>query len=193
MKMILMKDILQEGNPVLRKRSVDVNLPLSSEDKIILTEMMDYIIKSQDPVMVEQFSLRPAVGLSAPQININNRLFAINTYDENGGKLYSLAVANPKILSASEEMTYLNGGEGCLSVDESRNGLVARSKRIKARVHLFNIDTGEENDVVLKLSGYVAIVFQHEYDHLQGILFVDKVKPVLPGIKPIVFSVDSEQ
>ncbi|MFA7725536.1 MAG: peptide deformylase [Candidatus Izemoplasmatales bacterium] len=191
--MILMKDILQEGNPTLRKRSIDVSLPLTDEDKTVLSQMMEYIINSQNPLLVEQYALRPAVGLAAPQIGVSKRLFAINTFDESGKKCYCLAVANPKIISASEEKTYLNGGEGCLSVDESRNGLVARSKRIKAKAHLFNIDTGEETDVTLKLSGYVAVVFQHEYDHLQGILFVDKVQPVLLGINPIVFSVDEEK
>jgi peptide deformylase len=190
--MLLMKDILQEGNPLLRKRSEDVQLPLSIEDKNTLISMMEYVVKSQDQAMVDQFGLRPAVGLSAPQIGVNRRMFAMNTTDEAGEKLHRYAVANPKIVSYSVEQTCLKGGEGCLSVDESKNGLVSRSRRIKATVHLFDLATGEETDAVLKLAGYPAVVFQHEYDHLQGILFIDKVKDALPGVKPVVFAEDAE-
>ena len=192
-KMLLMKDILQEGNPILRKRSVEVDVPLSIDDKNTLISMMEYVVKSQDSALAAEFELRPAVGLSAPQIGVNRKLFCINTGDEFNEKFHRYAVANPKIISSSEEQTYLQGGEGCLSVDESKNGLVSRSKRIKAKVHLFDLATGAESDVLLKLSGYVAVVFQHEYDHLQGILFVDKVKPELPGIQPIVFAEDDKE
>jgi peptide deformylase len=73
-------------------------------------------------------------------------------------------------------------------VDEAKNGLVSRSKRIKAKAHLFDLETGKEADVLLKLSGYPAVVFQHEYDHLQGVLFIDRVKESLPSVKPIEFA-----
>jgi len=189
--MLLVKDILQENipdqNSVLRTRALDVALPLANEDKNILISMMEYIVKSQDSTVAEAFGLRPAVGLAAPQIGISKRMFCMFTYDEAGENLHRYAIANPKIMSFSEEQTYLKGGEGCLSVDEAKNGLVSRSKRIKAKVHLFDLETGKEADVLLKLSGYPAVVFQHEYDHLQGVLFIDRVKESLPSVKPIEF------
>lgn len=192
-----MKDIIQENNPeqnqLLRKRSVDVELPLSIEDKNSLISMMEYVMKSQMELMVETYGLRPAVGLSAPQIGINRRLFCMCTTDEKNEKLHQYAVANPKIISYSEEKTFLRSGEGCLSVEESKNGLVPRAKRIKAKVHLFDLETGKESDAVLKLSGYPSIVFQHEYDHLQGILFIDRVKEDLPDLDPIVFAEDASE
>jgi len=182
-----MKDILQEGNPILRKRAQDVKLPLSDEDALTLKKMMEYILNSQNKDLVEEFNLRPSIGLAAPQIGISKKMFCINTYDESGSVLHSYAVVNPKIISHSEELTYLPGGEGCLSVLEEKNGLVARSKRIKAKTILVNLETFETKEVLLKLSGYVGIVFQHEYDHLIGVLFVDKVKESLPSITPVHF------
>ena len=194
-KMLLMKDIVQERDPeqnkILRKRSEDVSLPLSPEDKNTLISMMEYVLKSQVPALAEANGLRPAVGLSAPQIGVNRRLFCMSTPDEKNEKLHQYAVANPKIIASSEEMTYLRSGEGCLSVEEEKNGLVPRAKRIRAKVHLFDLETGEEGDGVLKLSGYPAIVFQHEYDHLQGILFIDRVVGDMdPSVQPVVFIED---
>jgi peptide deformylase len=190
--MLLMKDIIQEGHPVLRQRAKEVKLPLSTNDLETCRLMMEYIVNSQDPEKIAAFGLRPAVGLSAPQINISQKMFCINSYDETGKTLFSKAFINPKIVSFSEEKTYLPGGEGCLSVDESKNGLVPRSMRIKAKAFQVDLETGATEPVFLKLSGYLGIVFQHEYDHLQGILFVDKVQPTIPGIKPIHFADESE-
>jgi peptide deformylase len=197
MNMLLMKDIIQEKDPeqnrILRVRSVDVPVPLSPEDRDTLLKMMEYVLKSQVQITAETYGLRPAVGLSAPQIGLNRRLFCMSTTDENNEKLHQYAVANPKIIAFSEEKTYLGSGEGCLSVEESKNGLVPRSKRVKARVHLVDLNTGEERDAVLKLSGYPGIVFQHEYDHLQGILFIDRLVEALPGIQPVVFAEDEPE
>lgn len=194
-KMLLMKDIVQERDPeqnkILRKRSEDVALPLSAEDRNTLVSMMEYVLKSQIPQISELYGLRPAVGLSAPQIGVNRRLFCMSTPDEKNEKLHQYAVANPRIVASSEEMTYLRSGEGCLSVEEEKNGLVPRSRRIRAKARLFDLETGEERDVLLKLSGYPAIVFQHEYDHLQGILFIDRVVGGMDdSVKPIVFAED---
>ena len=176
----------------MRQRAKEVKLPLSTNDLETCQLMMEYIVNSQDPEKITAFGLRPAVGLSAPQINISQKMFCINSYDETGKILFSKAFVNPKIVAFSEEKTYLPGGEGCLSVDESKNGLVPRSMRIKAKAFQVDLETGMAEPVFLKLSGYLGIVFQHEYDHLQGILFVDKVQPTLPGIRPIHFTDDSE-
>lgn len=186
--MILMKDIIQEGHPVLRKRAAVVPLPLSDVDFNTLKDIMEYILHSQDEELCTQYGLRPGVGLAAPQIGVSKKMFCMHTTDEVGEVLHSYAVVNPKIISFSEEQTYLPGGEGCLSVDEEKNGLVPRAARIKAKATLVNLETRETKDVLLKLNGYPGIVFQHEYDHLLGTLFIDKVKESLSGIKPVEFS-----
>ena len=187
MKMLLMKDIMQEWEPVLHKRATEVKLPLSKEDLETIRSMMDYVHNSQNDALVQEYGLRPAVGLAAPQINVPKRMFVMSAYDEAGVNLSEYAVVNPKILSSSEELTYLPGGEGCLSVDEAKNGLVPRAKRIKVRFEKVNLETGETSETLVKLTGFVSIVFQHEFDHLNGILFVSKVKESLPNINPIEF------
>jgi peptide deformylase len=185
--MLLMKDIIQEGHPTLRKRAVEVVLPLSDEDFNTLKEIMELVVNSQNDELAEQYKLRPSVGLAAPQINVSKKMFCIVAPDEKTGKLYQLAVVNPKIISYSVEQTYLESGEGCLSVDEEITGLVKRARRIKAKVNLVDLETKEVTSGIIKLSGFPAIVFQHEYDHLLGVLFVDKISEMIEHIKPLEF------
>lgn len=185
--MLMMKDIIQDGHPTLRMRAENVKLPLTNEDLGILREMMELVENSQIDELVEKFGLRPSVGLAAPQINLSKKMFVMSTVDENFEKLHRYAVVNPTIISMSEEQTYLASGEGCLSVDESISGLVIRAKRIKARVNLVDLETGEITKTVLKLSGFPGIVFQHEYDHLLGIMFVDKIEERITDLTPVEF------
>ncbi len=191
--MLLMKDIIQDGHPTLRKKAKLVDLPLSKENFNTLKLMMEYIENSQNDELVTQFQLRPSVGLAAPQINKSLKMFCMKTLSEDLKTVHQYAVVNPKIVSHSEEMTYLPGGEGCLSIDENTTGLVKRPKRIKAKVHLVDLSTGSVKETILKLSGYPAIVFQHEYDHLLGILFIDKISESLPNIEPIHFITEDEE
>ena len=185
--MLLKKDIIQDGHPTLRKRAKEVKLPLSKENFQILKMMMEYIENSQDDSLVEKYNLRPSVGLAAPQINRSLKMFAMKTMDEKFEKLHRYAILNPKIISYSEANTYLPGGEGCLSVDEEITGIVKRSKKIRARVNLVDLETKNIEKKVIKLSGYPAIIFQHEYDHLLGIMFTDKIEKTPPTCQPIVF------
>ncbi len=189
--MLLMKDIIQDGHPTLRKRAKEVSLPLSKDDLNTLREMMELVENSQNDELVEAYKLRPSVGLAAPQINLSKKMFVMKTMDENFKHMHKYAVVNPKIISFSEELTYLSGGEGCLSVDEEITGLVKRSKRIKARVSLVDLATGEVTPTILKLSGFPGVVFQHEYDHLLGVLFIDKMSDYIPDTEPIEFGVNA--
>jgi len=181
-----MKDIIREGHPTLTKVADEVSLPLSEEDIQLMKDMIQFIINSQTPEIAERYDLRESVGLAAPQLNLNKRIIAIHTNDEKG-KLYSIALANPKIMSHSEEKTYLPNGEGCLSIDRVVEGLVHRPRRIT--IEGYNIK-GEL--VKLRLRDYIAVVFQHEIDHINGKLFIDHIdyehpmRP-LPNAKPIEF------
>jgi peptide deformylase len=189
--MLFMKDVIHDGHPTLRKRAKEVPLPLSKEDFDTIKAMMEMVENSQDDELMEKYNLHSAVGLAAPQINISKKMFCIKALDEKFEKDYRLAVVNPKILSYSEKLTYLPSGEGCLSVDEDITGFVKRSLRIKARVKLVDLETGKTTNALLKLSGFPAIVFQHEYDHLLGILFIDKMSKTLPDIEPLNFGNDN--
>lgn len=176
--MITMKDIVQDGDKRLRTRCTDVNFPLNDETKQKAAEMLEYLIHSQDDVLAEQYGLRPGVGIAAPQIGITERYFAIHTHDEND-VLYSTVLFNPKIIAHSERLSYLPSGEGCLSVNDEMPGIVPRYQKITVRA--FDI---EGNPITWKVDGFIAIVCQHEIDHLNGIMFYDHFNAENPMLPP---------
>ena len=186
--MILMKNIVREGNQILRNQSTDIKLPLQQEDKNTIMEMVGYLFNSQDDEKAKELGLRPGVGLAAPQIGINKKLFTILANDLEG-KLWLMVVMNPKIIKKSKEMTYLPGGEGCLSVDRDTCGITPRYKKITVEADLYNLQTGKVEHKKFDLNDYIAIVFQHEYDHLFGTLFVDTIisedEAKKNGMKPL--------
>ncbi|GAA0325017.1 peptide deformylase [Bacillus carboniphilus] len=177
--MLTMNDIVRDGHPTLRKRAKDVSLPPSDEDKQILNSLMEYVQNSQDEEMATKYNLRPGIGLAAPQINVPKKMMAIHVTDETG-KLYSYALFNPRIVSHSVQRAYLTTGEGCLSVDEAIPGYVPRYFKITVKG-----TTIDNEEVQLKLKGLVAIVFQHEIDHLNGIMFYDHINKVDPYAVPV--------
>ncbi|WP_064092391.1 peptide deformylase [Rossellomorea aquimaris] len=172
--MITMNDIIREGHPTLTKVAKEVPLPPTKEDQEILKSLLEYVINSQNPEIANQYGLRPGIGLAAPQINISKRMLAVNVTD-NKGNLFSYALFNPKVISHSVEKAYLTSGEGCLSVDRQVPGLVPRY----ARVTVKGWDV-EGNEVKLRLKGLPSIVFQHEIDHLNGIMFYDHINQDRP-------------
>lgn len=167
--MLTMDDIVRDGHPALRKVAEEVPMPPSQEDKEILQNLIEYVINSQDPEIAQKHGLRPGIGLAAPQINVTKRMIAVHLTDEKDN-LFSYALFNPKIISHSVERSYLAAGEGCLSVDEAIPGYVPRYARITVK----GIDL-EGNEVKIRLKGLPAIVFQHEIDHLNGIMFYDHI------------------
>ena len=84
-------------------------------------------------------------------------------------------VVNPKIISHSEEIVALETGEGCLSVNREVDGHVPRF----ARITLTGYDA-DGNKISLRLREELAVAFQHEVDHLNGILFFDKINKKKP-------------
>jgi peptide deformylase len=182
--MLTMNDIVRDGHPVLRKVAEEVSMPPSQEDKAVLESLIEYVKNSQDPEIAQKHGLRPGIGLAAPQINVSKRMIAVHVSDEKDN-LISHALFNPKIISHSVERSYLSAGEGCLSVDEAIPGYVPRY----ARVTVKGIDL-EGNEVKLRLKGLPAIVFQHEIDHLNGIMFYDHINKQdpyaeVPDAKPV--------
>lgn len=166
--MLTMKDIIKDGHPILRKKAEPVSLPPTEEEKETLKKMLQFLKNSQDEEIAKKYQLRPGIGLAAPQIGISKRMIAVYLTDNE--QLYEYTLFNPKIISHSVELTYLEGGEGCLSVDEDIPGNVPRY----ARVTVKGIDL-DGNEVKLRLKGLPAICFQHEIDHLDGIMFYDRI------------------
>jgi peptide deformylase len=167
--MLTMKDIRREGDPILTEVANEIALPATEEEKQTLREMLEFLINSQDPESALKYELRSGIGIAAPQIGISKRMIAVHVSDHRG-TLYSYGIMNPKIISHSVEKTYLDGGEGCLSVDREVPGAVPRYARITVK----GVDA-EGNPLKLRLKGLPAIVVQHEVDHLDGIMFYDRI------------------
>ncbi|MGX6444853.1 peptide deformylase [Neobacillus sp. K501] len=176
--LITMKDIVREGAPVLRKKTTEVNIPVSDEDKEILLCMLQYLKNSQTPAIAKKYNLRPGSGLSANQIGLDKRMFAA-LFPNEKNEYQELMLINPKVISHSMNMVYLPEGEGCLSVDREVKGFVPRYERIKVKAYDI---TGKE--IVYRFKGYGAIVVQHEIDHLNGIMFYDHINKVNPFSLP---------
>lgn len=151
-----MSKIITYPNEILRKRSKKIsNLRDSQIQK--LAQALKELMKEED-----------GLGLAAPQIGSNLRLIAINT--KNGDQIF----INPKIYWKTFFKKEILE-EGCLSVPDVF-GLVKRSKKVWLKYQNLS---GEK--IKIMAEGLLARVFQHEIDHLNGILFIDKVKKIIKG------------
>jgi len=145
--------ILQgENNKILRNKSVELT------DEEIKSEEIQQLIKNMAITMLK----KDGAGLAAPQVGKNIRLFVVETKDG------SLVFINPKITRKSFKKEI--DTEGCLSLPDIW-GKVKRSYRVKVEF----IDKNG-NKQSLKAQGLLARVIQHESDHLDGILFIDKLE-----------------
>mgnify|MGYP000067467342 FL=1 len=149
------RKVARMGHPVLRQvaRPVDPDKIGSPEVKRLIADLLD---------TVDDYN---GAGLAAPQVHASTRIVVLTVDADRGMEVW----INPVLTPTSEDL--LQSFEGCLSVPGLR-GLVARP----AAVHVEAIDP-EGNPIVLDLEGYPAIVAQHECDHLDGVLYVDKVEP----------------
>lgn len=144
------RNIRKKGDDVLRKKSKVV----TEIDKRTLTLIKD---------MVETMYEADGVGLAAPQVGILKRIFVIDVYDGEGPRVF----INPEILDKKGSQV---GEEGCLSCPGDA-GEVDRAMYVKVKA--IN-ERGEE--FILEAEELLARAIQHENDHLEGILFVDKVQ-----------------
>ncbi len=167
--MLKMSDILDEKDKLLHQKSEEVTFPLSDEDKKTIQDIIELLTNSQIPELAEKYQLRPGMGLAAIQLGIKKRYFVVvHEYEE--GKFDNYVIINPQIVSTSSEMIYVGEGEGCLSVNRETVGIVPRHARI-------TIEGYNEEGQKIRVRGReeLAIAFQHEIDHLNGILFVDRI------------------
>lgn len=172
--MLKTRDILDEADKRLRLVSKEVKFPLTKEDKKNIDTMIEYLHNSQIPELSEKYDLRPGMGLSAIQLGIPKRYFVVvHEYEE--GKFENYVLINPKIISNSMEMIYVSEGEGCLSVNRPVEGIVPRFARVT--MEAYDMDG---NKVHIRAREDLAICFQHELDHLNGILFIDHIDPKNP-------------
>lgn len=173
--MLKNKDILDEKDKRLRMISKDVTFPLSDEDKKTIDLMLEYLTNSQIEKLAKKYDLRPGMGMAAIQLGIPKRYFVIVHEQEEKETFKNYVIINPRIVSNSEEKIYVDEGEGCLSVNRECEGIVPRYARVT--MEGYNID-GEK--IRIRAREDLAVAFQHELDHLNGILFFDHIDPKDP-------------
>ncbi len=167
-------NILDEKDKRLRKISKDATFPLAKEEKQLIQDMIKHLTYSQIEEYEKKYDLRPGMGLAFPQLGINKRIIVIvDEYDE--GKFDNYVVINPVIVSNSKEIIAADAGEGCLSVNREVEGHVPRY----ARVTVEGFDE-EGNKIRIRAREDLSIAFQHEIDHLNGILFFDHINKKRP-------------
>lgn len=148
-------EITIAGNPVLREKCVEVK----KFDKKLQRLLKD---------MAETMYAADGVGLAAPQVGILKRIVVIDVGDG------LLEMINPEIVKAEGAVL---SPEGCLSVPDYE-GEVERFEKVECE---FDDRTGQR--MVVEAEGLLAICIQHELDHLEGVLFIDKAKTVMPKQK----------
>lgn len=161
--------ILSDKDPSLRTKCKEFSSPYTQEDIKLLKDMVEYLKLSQDDEYAKKHNIQAGVGLALPQIGITKRGFAIYLIDND--QVYQYGLINPKILRTSVKLAYLAGGEGCLSVVKKHEGLVYRYNKVVLQAY----DVFLEKEITITAYGYLAICIQHEYDHLDGILYYDHI------------------
>lgn len=160
-------EILTYGNATLRKKAVAVDISSQKE-----RDNLKGIFEKMTQTMYKKRGL----GLAAPQVNISKRFFILDVdqddkTDDDGNVLEHIpgklqVFINPVILETEGDVF---SEEGCLSVP----GLYEKIKRFeKVKVEYYD-ETFNKNELVAE--GLLAIVIQHEYDHLEGKLFIDRL------------------
>lgn len=147
--------VILYGSPVLRKYSAEVT---EEDDAGMYTDDLFDTLKKAE-----------GIGLAGPQINLLKRIFIIDTTPlvKDGVEKFEGVFINPEIIDRDIEKTVYR--EGCLSIPDIFEE-VNRPGKILVRYQDMSYNTHEE-----ELDGIKSRIFQHEYDHLEGILFIDKI------------------
>ncbi|KAB2872268.1 MAG: peptide deformylase [Bacteroidales bacterium] len=149
------------GSPVLRKVAQDIN-PDYPNLKQLISDMFDSMYQSD------------GIGLAAPQIGLSIRLFVIDgtplVEDDPSLKDFKKAFINAHIVERFDEISRFS--EGCLSIPNIHEE-VDRESKIRIKYVDENFEPHEE-----VFEGVAARIIQHEYDHLDGILFTDRLSPI---------------
>ena len=144
--------IIRYPHPVLQEVSVEVD-PFEEGISTLVEDL------------VETMRFNGGVGIAAPQTGVLKRIIIVDVGPDNRGHGL-LRLLNPKIVFSSGKR---KGREGCLSVPEYRAN-ITRARRVRVEA----LST-EGNPVNLEARGFEAVALQHEIDHLDGILFIDRV------------------
>ena len=147
------RNIRELGDDVLRKECKTVK-DVNRRTRILIEDMFDTMYEAN------------GVGLAAPQVGILKKIFVVDVGDEEGNNVPYVFI-NPEI---TEREGVQVDFEGCLSVP-GKSGKVARAEKVKVKA--FDKDM---NEFEMEAEGFLARAIQHEYDHLNGVVYVDKVE-----------------
>jgi len=157
--MPILRQIAQLGQPVLRESTRKIDDPHEPSVQALIDDMLVTVADAG------------GVGIAATQVYESLALFIVASRPTprypDAAAMTPTPMLNPEILRASEERE--TGWEGCLSIPGIR-GLVARHTSIRVR---FLTRSGELREE--ELQGFLARIFQHEFDHLNGLVFLDRV------------------
>ena len=151
-----LREVIKLPNPVLRRKAHKVT-EFGGDFQTLVDEM------------IETMRNEPGVGLAAPQVNVSQRIIVVEYPEDDSiedAPLKLFVVANPEFKKMSDVL--VKGIEGCLSVPNLL-GQVERS----SEVTVTGLDRRGKKQTI-KAKGWLARIFQHEVDHLNGILFVDR-------------------
>lgn len=139
------------GDPVLREKAAPV-AEVTDETRRLIADMFDTMYAEE------------GVGLAAPQVGVTDRIIVVDPRDED---IEPFALINPQVVHFGDEL--VRDEEGCLSIPGLKE-IVERSAAV--RVEAINI---EGESIAIDAEGLLARILQHEVDHLDGILFLDRV------------------
>jgi peptide deformylase len=151
------REVITEGDGRLRQKSIKIR-------------KVDEELRRLAADMFETMHDHRGVGLAAPQVGILRRLIVIGLpedLEEEGSPAAEMALVNPEIVRATGRQV---ATEGCLSIP-NWYGDVPRAKHVTVKARDLN-----DKEVRIKASGYLARILQHEIDHLEGVLFLDRVE-----------------
>ncbi len=155
-------EIAEMGNPVLRERAAEVE------------DVLDPGVQSFIDDLIATGISANGVGIAAPQVEVPKRIFIISSRPNirypDAPLMGPEAVINPEIISYSDET--VKDWEGCLSIPGIR-GLVPRSRSVRVK-YISRDGKVEEKE----FSDFIARIFQHELDHLNGVLFLDRLESI---------------
>lgn len=153
--MHIYQDTVLEELQVLKGNCIEIN-PADVHLKTLIARMYQTVTDEE----------RSGVGIAAPQVGVNRRIFLVKRYDKINEPFEFFI--NPQIVWYSSLLQ--QGQEGCLSI-EDRYDTVYRS--LAVHITYFDLEGKQYQEVV---EGYTAVILQHEYDHLNGVLFTDRIE-----------------
>ncbi|MGL4948411.1 MAG: peptide deformylase [Mycoplasma sp.] len=164
--------IYLDSDPLLKQKSEHV-AEITDNDEKIIHQMMAYVDASYDGT-AEENGIRPGIAIAAPQMGLLKKIIYIHF--EDGTKEYKYLLANPEIKAKSQLYSFIENGEGCLSVPKDVKGNIPRNYKIIVKA--FDLLNGKE--IEISAVELLSICLQHEIDHLDGILYTDRIDPKNP-------------